>query len=1190
MNSYFTKAMYKIKKWLVFFILQEKRWQEKLVFHLHVPKYLGAKKNFRRLKATQRGVLWVEHAFVWLCVRGLFFVSSAISGVTVLICVLILYQETFSMLLKSEEMAENIINRNQKFFTIKIANATFDLNHQGGVIALSDVVFDFKNNDRLTVPEAVVRIVPWYIFSPSKDVFELTFNDMDIQFTLDRQGEKGRNDTNEAAKNLRQYGQLASLLSVISVRWLPKVFINNASLSLNEEGFGYRDFKGNFVINTDKQKISWEGKITAPFLNEGGRVASLVIEGYAKQGSNRFLQNISFQNLRASALERLFFNQKELLILPSFLVDGSLRMESSEKERYEAIATIHESSPVQNSIANAMHLTLSGRSFQEIRQGHDFDVRLEVENLDIALFQPFYSRILQKHGLDSPTVKGRINGEARTHITHDATVGGVSFTGEVSNLFFEWEQMFERPALIDFLDIEVFHNTDDEKGKFKINKLSLEGKGGEGNGILDWEGAPDGWAFGLSGQVEHFASENLPVYWPKFLFPKARDWVMTNVVQFSKGGIVPKADIEGGFQVERDFSIKKKTVHIKGMIDAENISARYIKGAPLIHNIKGQIAYDTESLEVIMEQATSEGVDAQYGKVLISKTDPAKDIGPAKAKIAIDFTSSDTFEGQLNIMRLLPFSFIKELNDTFPFPVTGDAVSQLSLEFPLVKNLDLKQINVGGNVRLKNVEIVGQPFRKGKVEIEIDKKGVAVEGQIGFFEKPIMFSAHRRFSTFPDLPLKEVSVDGHIDIRKFVDAFVPYTLENIEGSAALQLHFRVMNNQDQSLDIAVDMQDTRFDILELGIRKERDSKGKINVVGKKIHDEGMNFDLFWSETTTKARIELDRHGALSRVVLPKVTWPGNHLEITYQGKNAPLLFITGGSADLSPLVKRITSGSTKFLTKLTKKPVDDFPANDFPIEANITFEQVKIWKDFTLPDIDLVFRRNSDTNELYLNLDYEEEEDASLAIDFSHGAQKIEFSISNFGSFLKKTRDYDQLENGTAHFFAFRDKSGGPYEGRIELERLTLHDAPVFTDVFSALGIFFGSVDLFRKGFFVRKGYTDWRYDKGVLWVDELNLWNSSQRIGMRGNINFEEKTADLRGQYVPLLPHTFIIENTPLLGPLLSGGKTDGFAGISYSIEGDLDDLKTTVQPLSIIVPGLFKLFIRNLREGKQKRKADET
>lgn len=76
----------------------------------------------------------------------------------------------------------------------------------------------------------------------------------------------------------------------------------------------------------------------------------------------------------------------------------------------------------------------------------------------------------------------------------------------------------------------------------------------------------------------------------------------------------------------------------------------------------------------------------------------------------------------------------------------------------------------------------------------------------------------------------------------------------------------------------------------------------------------------------------------------------------------------------------------------------------------------------------------------------------------------------------------------------------------------------------------------------------------------------------MRGKVDFRAQQLNVGGTYVPLSGLNRALAPIPLLGPLLTGPRGEGVLGITFAIQGAMNNPQVLVNPLSLVTPGIFR------------------
>ncbi|MGI9406654.1 MAG: AsmA-like C-terminal region-containing protein, partial [Hyphomicrobiaceae bacterium] len=76
----------------------------------------------------------------------------------------------------------------------------------------------------------------------------------------------------------------------------------------------------------------------------------------------------------------------------------------------------------------------------------------------------------------------------------------------------------------------------------------------------------------------------------------------------------------------------------------------------------------------------------------------------------------------------------------------------------------------------------------------------------------------------------------------------------------------------------------------------------------------------------------------------------------------------------------------------------------------------------------------------------------------------------------------------------------------------------------------------------------------------------------LRGKVDFERRRVQLGGTYVPLYGLNSALGSLPILGQLFVSRRGEGVLGITFGVQGALDNPEVLVNPVSLVAPGIFR------------------
>jgi hypothetical protein len=105
---------------------------------------------------------------------------------------------------------------------------------------------------------------------------------------------------------------------------------------------------------------------------------------------------------------------------------------------------------------------------------------------------------------------------------------------------------------------------------------------------------------------------------------------------------------------------------------------------------------------------------------------------------------------------------------------------------------------------------------------------------------------------------------------------------------------------------------------------------------------------------------------------------------------------------------------------------------------------------------------------------------------------------------------------------------------------------------------------------------------KGQFLLNDAYVNGPALGATMRGRVDFKSKTVNLGGTYVPLYGLNSALGAIPILGGIFVGREGEGIVGITFAIQGQLDDPNVLVNPMSVVAPGIFRQIFEFRGEGQ--------
>jgi hypothetical protein len=188
--------------------------------------------------------------------------------------------------------------------------------------------------------------------------------------------------------------------------------------------------------------------------------------------------------------------------------------------------------------------------------------------------------------------------------------------------------------------------------------------------------------------------------------------------------------------------------------------------------------------------------------------------------------------------------------------------------------------------------------------------------------------------------------------------------------------------------------------------------------------------------------------------------------------------------------------------------------------------------------------------------------------------QTLIVRANDAGQFLKNLSIYDEVQGGNIYIKAKRQNHGA-FKGVFKLKHFEAHKVPVlarFAAVLSPIGV----VNLFsdNENLSMEQFDCNFVFDDDFVTVQKGIGKSISLGFTVEGRLDRRKRTYALKGNLTPARFLNSVLNNIPVVGPLISGGEGEGLFGIAYTVKGPFDKPEVSANPLSILAPG----FLRNL------------
>ena len=204
---------------------------------------------------------------------------------------------------------------------------------------------------------------------------------------------------------------------------------------------------------------------------------------------------------------------------------------------------------------------------------------------------------------------------------------------------------------------------------------------------------------------------------------------------------------------------------------------------------------------------------------------------------------------------------------------------------------------------------------------------------------------------------------------------------------------------------------------------------------------------------------------------------------------------------------------------------------------------------------------------------------ANLKLDYvprPHKEYLLTIESDDAGSTLKFLRFYDDMKGGSLSISAKRDADKN-FVGHAKIRDFNVYNTPIFAKLLTVAS-FSGMVNLLTgEGIAFSHFDAPFQYKKSILKINDGKAFGNVVGITAKGTYSMRYQEFDVKGLIAPAYGLNTFIGSIPLVGTLLSGKDGTVFAA-NYSITGDIDDPKISINPLSALSPNSLKELMSSM------------
>ncbi|MGR3290918.1 MAG: hypothetical protein ACU0C9_06945 [Paracoccaceae bacterium] len=654
-----------------------------------------------------------------------------------------------------------------------------------------------------------------------------------------------------------------------------------------------------------------------------------------------------------------------------------------------------------------------------------------------------------------------------------------------------------------------------------------------------------GWEIAGDVALNQISHDRLLGIWPVDFSPNTRGWLRDHL----NSGIL--SNVNASIRIHPEQRLRRSIGW-----DFRDTNVRYIDTQPEITDARGYASIDGDVFTLIIEQGII--VPPEGGPIDVAgSTIQIPDLSLRPAPINVRINGQATTTAVLSLLSQKPFQILR--NASFgPDVATGQANFEAAIDFDLKRKITLEDVAYSVASSLENVVteilIPGRVLSAERLNLIADNKSDEISGpvKLGDVSADIIWRQ--------DLAQNQKSgVSGTVELSQaFVREFgIGLQDGAVQGIGIGQFQLDLVANQPPRFTLNSDLNRLGIQISQIGWRKSKNSTGKLNVAG--TLGANPSIDLLEINASglraSGGRVTLADDGSMVAATFSRVRvggWLDAPVTLRARGKGlVPSVHIDGGTID----VRKTAFGGADSGSTGAGGPI------------SLALDSVIVSEGITLTNFVGEFDSAGGLRGNFIaKMNGKTSLSGSLIPDSNGTAIRIQ--SENAGAVLRNAGVVGYAENGSLDLVLRPRPENGVYDGQMQIRDTNVKNAPGMAELLSAISIIGLLEQLSGNGILFEQVDATFQLTPTQVNLIRSSAVGPSLGVSLEGIYDLTTSTMNMQGVVSPV----YFLN---AIGQIFSR-RGEGLFGFNFKLKGTSDAPKVTVNPLSILTPGLFRDIFR--------------
>lgn len=534
------------------------------------------------------------------------------------------------------------------------------------------------------------------------------------------------------------------------------------------------------------------------------------------------------------------------------------------------------------------------------------------------------------------------------------------------------------------------------------------------------------------------------------------------------------------------------------------------------------------------------------------------DITVHPARLGVDLRTAGPVPATLSILDQPPLGLLTRAGLGTDL-AQGQATVAAQLELPLIHGLLARDVDYRASATLSGISsdrlVRNRTLAADRLEVEATREGIRISGDATLDGVPVSGTWSEAFG--PQNAGKS-RVDGVIELSPATLSAFAIGLPRgaVAGRGQGRIALDLVRGQPPVYRLESDLSGLTLQIPEVGWTKAADRPGHLLVEGTLGMPATIDrLDLSGEGLEAKGKVVLKQDNSLDHADFSGVTlrdWFKGDLTLTGRGKGRPVaLSVTAGSAD----IRRATFGPPR-------------PAGDGDTPIRIALDKLTITDTLALTGF-----RGSFATAGGFHGDFAGQVNGTAPVSgvlapSANGRSAFRIEAEDAGLALASSGIYDSGRGGRLSLILAPRDAPGTYDGALSVRGIRVVHAPALASLLDAVSVVGLIQQLQGEGIVFSDVTGRFLLTPDAVEIEQGSAVGASLGVSAAGVYRTADKMLDLQGVISPV----YLVNG---IGQIFSRQR-DGLFGFNYTLKGPKDAPRVSVNPLSILTPGMFRDLFR--------------